>query len=103
MEVKIDDKTYLMRQGDLLLVNANKRHEMNGREGILAARFELDFHLLAEYMGSMQLLFWCNTITDKNDAYEDLRKVLSQILAHYFERNEKGALYLNALYFLKKP
>ncbi len=99
MEVKIDDKTYLMRQGDLLLVNANKRHEMNGREGILAARFELDFHLLAEYMGSMQLLFWCNTITDKNDAYEDLRKVLSQILAHYFERNEKGALYLNALYF----
>ena len=99
MEVKIDDKTYEMRQGDILLINANKRHTMTGREGILAARFEIDFHLLAEYMGSMQLLFWCNTIADKNDAYAELRKVLDQILARYFERDEKGALYLNALYF----
>lgn len=99
MEVKIDAKTYDMHQGDLLLINANKRHEMIGKEDILAARFELDFHLLAEYMGSMQLLFWCNTLTDKNGAYDDLRKVLDQILAHYFEQNEKGALYLNALYF----
>ena len=47
----------------------------------------------------MQPLFECNTIADKNDAYDELRKVLDQILARYFERDEKGALYLNALYF----
>ena len=47
MEVKIDDKTYEMRQGDILLINANKRHTMIGRDGILAARFEIDFHLVA--------------------------------------------------------
>lgn len=99
LEVKIDDKTYEMRQGDILLINANKRHTVIGKEGVLAARFEIDFHLLAEYMGSMQILFWCNSIVDKNDAYDELRRVLDQILARYFERDEKRALYLNALYF----
>ena len=65
LEVKIDDKVYELRQEDIVLINANKRHTMTGKEGILAARFEIDFHLLAEYMGTMQLLFWCNTIVDK--------------------------------------
>ena len=49
LEVKIDDKVYELRQEDIVLINANKRHTMTGKEGILAARFEIDFHLLAEY------------------------------------------------------
>lgn len=72
---------------------------MNGREGLLAARFEIDFHVLAEHMETMQLLFWCNTAADKNEAYQELRLLLDQILARYFEKEEKGALHLNALYY----
>ena len=34
------------KQEDIVLINANKRHTMTGKEGILAARFEIDFHLL---------------------------------------------------------
>lgn len=99
LEVKIDDKVYELLQEDMILINANKRHTVTGKEGILAARFEIDFHLLAEYMGTMQLLFWCNTLADKNAAYDTLRKVLDQILARYFERDERNALDLDALYF----
>lgn len=84
---------------DIILINANKRHLMNGREGLLAARFEIDFHVLAEHMETMQLLFWCNTAADKNEAYQELRLLLDQILARYFEKEEKGALHLNALYY----
>lgn len=72
---------------------------MNGNEELLGARFEIDFHLLAEYMESMQLLFWCNTVADKNAAYADLREVFDHILSRYFEKDEKSALDLQALYF----
>lgn len=99
LEVRIDDHVFLMKRGDIVLVNANKRHAMNGDDDLLGARFEIDFHLLAEYMGSMQLLFWCNTIADKNEAYKELRELLDRILARYFEKDEKGALYLDALYY----
>ena len=91
--------TGVMKQGDILLINANKRHTMNGNEELLGARFDLDFHLLAEYMESMQLLFWCNSVADKNAAYADLREVFDQILSRYFEKDEKSALDLQALYF----
>lgn len=65
----------------------------------MGARFEIDFHLLAEYMESMQLLFWCNSVADKNAAYADLREVFDHILSRYFEKDEKSALDLQALYF----
>ena len=51
LDIKIDDKTYKMQSGDIVLINANKRHTVIGNEELLGARFEIDFHLLAEYMG----------------------------------------------------
>lgn len=92
LKVQIDETTFLMKQGDIILINANKRHTMNGNEELLGARFEIDFHLLAEYMESMQLLFWCNSVADKNAAYADLREVFDHILSRYFEKDEKSAL-----------
>lgn len=59
----------------------------------------MGLHLLAEYMESMQLLFWCNSVADKNAAYADLREVFDHILSRYFEKDEKSALDLQALYF----
>ena len=97
LDVQIDDKKYLLQKGDILLINANKRHLMIGSDALLGARFEIDFHLLAEEMGTMQLMFWCNTVADKNEAYDDLRRVLDHILERYFERDQKGALYLSSL------
>lgn len=99
LEVKIDDQKFLLKKGDIILINANKRHQVKGSEGLLATRFEIDYHLLSEYMGSMQLLFWCNTTADKNEAYDQLRHLLDRILDRYFEKDDKGALYLNSLYF----
>lgn len=99
MGVQIDDVQYMLMDGDFLLVNANKRHAITVKERLFGARFEIDFHLLAEYMGTIQIMFWCNTLADKNDAYKDLRRMLDRILERYFEKEEKGALYLNALYF----
>lgn len=100
MEVKIDDAVFLMKPGDIILINANKQHLMSAQsDDVLGARVEIDFHLLAEHMGTMQLFFWCNTVADKNEAYQDLRSLLDRILARYFEKDDKGALYLNALYY----
>lgn len=99
LEIRIDDKSYEMKQGDIILINDNKRHTVMGDENLLCARFEIDFHLLAEHMESLQLLFWCNTVVDKNDAYQDLRRILDRILMRYFEKDDKGAFYLNSLYY----
>lgn len=99
LEIKIDDQSFLMKKGDMVLINANKRHRISGKDGVFGARFEIDFHLLSEYIGTMQILFWCNTVADKNEAYEKLRSLLNKILGRYFEKDDPGALHLNALYY----
>lgn len=99
LTITIDDQMYVMRQGDIILVNANKRHKVIGDENLLGARFVIDFHLLSKYMGSMQLLFWCNTVVDQNEAYGTLRSLLDQILTRWFEKDDNAALHLNALYY----
>ncbi len=99
LDIKIDERLYKLSSGDIVLINANKRHTVIGNDELLGARFEIDFHLLSEYMGSMQLLFWCNTVADRNHAYSNLRRLLDRILTRYFEKDDKDALYLNALYF----
>lgn len=99
MEIKIDESEYELKEGDFLLINANKRHSCVGTQGILAARFFIDFHILAEQMGTLQMMFWCNTVVDRNDAYEEVRSLLDQILSCYSDHEEKGVLYLNSLYY----
>lgn len=99
IEIRIDESVYQLQEGDFILINANKRHSCVGSHGILAARFMIDFHILAEHMGTLQLMFWCNTVVDKNDAYEEVRKLLDQILSCYSDQKEKGALYLNSIYY----
>ena len=70
LEVQIDDASFVLKHGDMIVINANKRHKMIGSEELLGARFEIDFHLLAEELGTLQLLFWCNTVADRNEISE---------------------------------
>ena len=99
MGIQIDDAYYVLKNGDFIVVNANKSHTITVTREMFGARFEIDFHLLAECMGIMQLMFWCNTAADKNDAYEDVRVLLDRILERYFEKEDKGSLHLQSLYY----
>ena len=53
MEIQIDDALYILKNGDFIVVNANKSHAITVTREMFGARFEIDFHLLAEYMGTM--------------------------------------------------
>lgn len=99
MEVRIDDSVYHLKDNDFILINSNKNHGVSAKEAPLAARFVIDFHMLAEYMGTMQLMFWCNTTVDKNDAYQDVRTLLDCIVERYLEQDDKNELYLDSLYY----
>ncbi|RGH40230.1 MULTISPECIES: GH39 family glycosyl hydrolase [Clostridia] len=100
VEVQIEPETYNLKKGDFLLINANKRHSWRAtEEKILLASFQINFTMLAEYMGTNQLLFWCNTTVDKNESYEQLKQVLDQMLNRSYDKEKEGAIYLNSIYY----
>ena len=98
VEVEVENEKYRLEKGDILLVNANKRHSVRQVEGeLLLAQFYINFTLLSEAMGTNRILFWCNSAADRNDAYEKLKKVLDQILGQYYNREKEGGLHLNGI------
>lgn len=100
VNVQVESENYRLQKGDFMLINANKRHSLyQAEEKMLIASFRINFAVLAEYLNTNQILFWCNTAADKNEAYEQLRRVLDRILNRYYDRDKEGALYLNSIYY----
>lgn len=100
VEVQIESEKYELAKGEFLLVNANKRHSLRETKGeLLLACFRINFTVLAEYLGTNQILFWCNSGADKNEAYEQLKRVLDRILNRFYDKENEGALYLNSIYY----
>ena len=100
LEIQIESEKYELGKGDFLLINANKRHSIREtEEELLTASFRINFSMLAEYLGTNQILFWCNTTVDKNEAYEQLRKILDRVLNRFYDKEGEGALYLNSIYY----
>ena len=92
LEIQIESEKYELGKGDFLLINANKRHSIREtEEELLTASFRINFSMLAEYLGTNQILFWCNTTADKNEAYEQLRKILDRVLNRFYDKEGEGA------------
>ncbi len=99
VDVVIDDKTFNMQKDDVILINSNKMHKFENSGNLLAIRFAIDYYLLSQTVGTTQILFLCNSVVDKNSAYEKLRKQMNEIIKYYYTDNRSDNCYLQALYF----
>lgn len=50
-------------------------------------------------MNSNRIFFWCNSILNKNAAYDDMRRVMKQIFGQYFEKSGYGKVVLQGMYY----
>lgn len=100
LEMEIESETQELEKGEFLLVNANKRHALREtKKDLLLVSIRINFSILVEYLGTNQILFWCNSAADKSEAYEQLKKVLDRMLNRYYDKEREGALFLNSIYY----
>lgn len=100
LDLQVQEETYPLEKGDFLLINANKRHSYHEtKENLLIASFKINYAMLTDIMQTSQLLFWCNTVADRNEAYESLKNALDRILNRFYDKNKEGAIYLNSIYY----
>lgn len=99
IKVTIGDSEYMAEPEDILVVNANKKHSYHSSGDVLIGYFQIDFRKLSDILNTNQILFWCNSIMNKNAAYEELRSVMRQIFNQYHEKNGLSQLVLSGLYY----
>jgi beta-xylosidase/AraC-like DNA-binding protein len=83
LEVRIGEQAVHMKEEDLLVVNANKKHSLKGTEDILFARLFITYQLVSDIFESMNIIFWCDSTRSDNQRYDELRTAMKQLLNHY--------------------
>lgn len=97
VDVVIDDRVFQLKPEDMILINSNKRHKFENSGNLLAIRFEIDYYLLSQTVGSTQILFLCNSVADKNSAYDKLRQQMKEIVKYNYSSGLLDRCYLQSL------
>lgn len=97
--IHIEDNVYSLRQGDMILVNVNRKHSYQGSRNLLLGRFCISNVKVRELIGMDDVLFWCNSTVDQNMAYMELRRIIMKIFNQSVRENRTNKLYLNSMYY----
>ncbi len=81
-EISIDQDTFVMKKGDIVLVNSANRFRTRVIEEGLACNFKIAFQTLSSVLESNNFVFWCNSVLDNRENYTELRSVIKKILRH---------------------
>lgn len=98
-EVIIEDDTFHMKSGDIIIINTNHRHGYQGSEDLVLGRFVISYSKVRELLGMNHVLFWCNSVNEPNEAYDSLRRIIAKIFNQSLNNQEHNKLYISSLYY----
>lgn len=88
-DVVIGEKQYHLEKEDIILLNSGIRHSVvNSRRGILC-RIHYSFQAMADIVRNENCIFLCNSAEDKQHSYDELRKILRNLLYQYVRKKHK--------------
>lgn len=89
-EVSMEQQVTHLQAGDILVINANKRHQIQSSNDVLCMQVQIQFQMVSDVLHTSDIIFWCDSTRDENEKYEKLREVLKVLLKHDLE-NAKNA------------
>lgn len=93
LDVTLGEQTIHMQSEDILVVNANKKHSVKGSDNILLAQLMIEYHMVSDVFQSMNVIFWCDSTKDESERYEELRKVLKNLLNQHLSTGGNTASF----------
>ncbi len=99
LDVAIENEKYTLLQDDFLIINRNVLHQFNVSENTLLGCFYISYDFLNKLLTQSNMVFWCNTVIDKNSAYDDVRRIFKDLIKDYFQNSSIGKIHLISKYF----
>ena len=95
----VGEKTAEYTSGDLVVANAGQEHSYRSLERSVIARFLISNVRMQELLGVPGVLFWCDSVSDENEGYAELRRIIGQILNQTICATSENRLLLNSLHY----
>ena len=84
LSVNTQERTSVLGPEDVLIVNANRnRRILSSDAEVLYAVFTISYRLLGDVLNSLDIMYWCDSSGGGDARYDELRRVLNQMLSHY--------------------
>ena len=99
VRLTVEKESFLLKQDDFVIINVGKKHHYSSSEDILLGVFEISHSMLSNLLNRSFLIFWCNSAVDKSEAYQDARRIIRNILNHYFGKQIKDNIYLTGQFY----
>jgi len=99
MEITVEEETFALSPDDMIVVNSNKSHSFRGSSDLFLGRFILSYQEISELIEQNIILFCCNSVIDKNEAYTEMRNLITQIFNQYLQTDTNNHIYLQSLYY----
>ena len=93
LQLTVGDQTYSMQADDIIIINENKRHEMNAANDCLYCELWIPSELLNGMGNQSRILVLCNSTLEDNDNYAELRRLIKKMLNQYMRSREAGQSY----------
>lgn len=94
MQVDIGEQKSELNTEDILIVNANKKHCIHSTDkNILYIRLEIAYQLVSDIFESVDITFWCDSSKGNDERYDELRKVLKELLKNYIAGESTGGKF----------
>ncbi|MFJ7978002.1 helix-turn-helix domain-containing protein [Peribacillus sp. NPDC096379] len=99
MSITVEGENYLLTQRDIIIVNYNRKHSFNGSDDLFVARFIISYSKVRELLSKDMMIFWCNSTFEKNESYDELKRIIDQILNQHLIEPKKNSIYKLSLYY----
>ncbi|MGB8455498.1 MAG: helix-turn-helix domain-containing protein [Anaerocolumna sp.] len=98
-KLTVENEVFFLNKDDFIIINSGKKHSYIASEDVLLGIFTISYPMLSDMIYRSFLVYWCNSVIDKNEAYQDTRQIIRNIFNQYFGKKEEGNLYLVSLLY----
>ncbi len=98
LTLMVERSRFELEKDDIVVIDSNKIHSYKSAGEVLAGVLHINYFKAEEYMDTENYYFQCNSVTDQNKGYAEIRKTLNSIFRLYFDKT-KEKIRLNSLYF----
>ncbi len=88
VDIFIENKVSHLKSEDIFIVNANRKHSFATDGSVLMFRLMISYQLAAEASKNGDVLFWCDSSVSDSERYNELRRLLRDMLRHYVESRD---------------
>ncbi|EHL5826519.1 TPA: helix-turn-helix domain-containing protein [Listeria monocytogenes] len=99
LTLTVEDEIYDLAEKDLVIVNYNRKHSYVGSDDLFIARFIISYSKVRELLGKDMIIFWCNSTLEKSESYDELRKIIDQVLNQQVVSLKQKNIYQISLFY----